>query len=78
MSFTLWSIIGLFLSVFVGGYLLIGRIRRQAEREGKLKEKLEQFVEADKRRKKVDKLANKVDAMPDDKVRKELGKWSRK
>jgi predicted exporter len=77
MNFTVWSVIGLFLSVFVGGYLLIGRIRRQAEREGKLKEKLAEHEAADKRRKKVDKLANKVDAMPDDKVRKELGKWSR-
>ena len=78
MSFTLGSIVGLFVTVFAGGYFLIRRIRRQARREGELEERLAEYEASDKGRAKVDKIANKVDAMPGDKVRDELKKWSRR
>lgn len=78
MSFTLWSVAGLFLTVFAGGYFLIRRIRRQAMREGELTRQVKQYEAADEKRAKIDKLASKVDAMPGDKVREKLKKWARK
>ena len=66
------------VAVLLGVYLLVRRIRKQARREGELEERLAEYEAADKGRAKVDKIANKVDAMPGDKVRDELKKWSRR
>ena len=65
------------VAVLLGVYLLVRRIRKQARREGELEERLAEYEAADKGRAKLDKIANKVDAMPGDKVRDELKKWSR-
>ena len=78
MSFTFWSVIGGSLLVFAGGYFLIRRIRRQAKREGELEQRVSQHEAAAKQRRKVNKLAAKVDGMSDEEVEEKLGKWSRK
>ena len=72
---TTFLIIAACLAAF---YILLRMLRRSARSEGERDERIEQFEAADEHRAKVDKIANKVDAMPGDKVRDELKKWSRR